>query len=139
MLEKIRKNRNSLHLYFLNYCMVFVLIVSLFCVSFGNVVADGDNVSIKTGIENPLGDKITDIPSFIKEALEFIVKLGIPVITFAIIYTGFLFISAKGNKEKLTEAKKAMGGVLIGAAIILGAFVIAEAIGGTVKEIKNSI
>jgi len=56
----------------------------------------------------------------------------------AIIYTGFLFVEAQGSPEKITKAKKALTYTIIGAAILLGAFVIADAIGKTVDEIKSS-
>jgi len=111
---------------------IFTLITSAVCVNasgLGNVT---------TTISNPLGDKITDIPSFIKAAITVVLTVGIPIIALAIIYTGFLFVEAQGNPEKLTKAKKALLYTLIGAALLLGAFVIANAIGETVDEIKKS-
>lgn len=92
---------------------------------------------IDTHIENPLGDSVTDIPSFIEKILRFILMLAVPIVALAIIYTGFLFVTALGNSEKLKKAKQALVYTLIGAALLLGAFVIAEAIQGTVKEISN--
>jgi hypothetical protein len=50
-----------------------------------------------------------------------------------------MFIAARGNKDKLTTAKDSMLYTLIGAAIILGAFVISKLIGGTVEQIKSGI
>jgi len=49
-------------------------------------------------IENPLGPNgPTDIPAFIKVLLEGLLKVGIPLVALAIIYCGFLFVSARGN------------------------------------------
>lgn len=93
---------------------------------------------IKTKIENPLGDKITDIPSFIEALIQIVLVVGIPIIALAIIYTGFLFVQAQGNPEKITSAKKSLVYTLIGAVLLLGAFVIANAIGKTVEEIKSA-
>jgi len=101
--------------------------------------ANVNNININTGIENPLGNSITDIPSFIKAILKFILYLGIPLVALAIIYTGFLFVTAMGNSEKLKKAKSALVYTLIGAALLLGAFVIAEAIQGTVEEISTGV
>jgi len=113
---------------------IFTIITSAVCVNAGGVL--GNDVTTK--ITNPLGDKITDIPSFIKAAITVVLTVGIPIIALAIIYTGFLFVEAQGNPEKLTKAKKALLYTLIGAALLLGAFVIANAIGETVDEIKKS-
>jgi len=57
-------------------------------------------------------------------------------VAIAIIYSGFLFVTAQGNSEKLTKAKKALLYTIIGAALLLGSYVIATAIGKTVDEIK---
>ncbi len=61
------------------------------------------------------------------------------VIAFFIIYVGFSFITAQGNKDKLSKAKDAMWYTLLGAAVILGAFVISKAIGGTVEQIRQGV
>lgn len=98
----------------------------------------GTGTNITTKIENPLGDKIIDIPSFIKAIIEIVLVVGIPIVALAIIYTGFLFVSAQGNPEKLTKAKNSLMYTLIGAVLLLGAFVIAEAIGKTVDEIRKT-
>ena len=99
-------------------------------------VTNGTNIT--TTITNPLGEKITDIPSFIKEAVNIVLYVGIPIIALAIIYSGFLFVKAQGNAEALTTAKKTLLYTLIGGALLLGAFVIANAIGKTVEDIKST-
>lgn len=95
---------------------------------------------ITTKILNPLGeDGPQTIPDFIKKLVEIVLYVGIPIIALAIIYTGFLFVKAQGNSEELTKAKKALLYTLIGGALLLGAFVIAQAIGSTVDEIKKGV
>lgn len=86
-------------------------------------------------ITNPLKGDIDTVPELIAEIIRIIVLIAVPIITLAIIYAGFLFVQARGNSEKLKEARSTLVAVLIGAAIILGAWVIAEAIGGTVEEL----
>lgn len=98
----------------------------------------GGGTNITTTINNPLGDRITDIPSFIEAIINIVLVVGIPIVVLAIIYTGFLFVSAQGNSEKLTKAKNALMYTLIGGALLLGAFVIANAIGKTVEDIKST-
>lgn len=109
----------------------------------GNTIPKADSgnttsgVNITTGIKNPLGNSFSDIPSFIKGILDFVLLLGIPIVALAIIYCGFLFVTASGNSEKLKHAKQALLYTLVGAALLLGCLVITEAIKGTVDEIKT--
>jgi len=103
----------------------------------GTITNPGTNINVK--IVNPLGPKITDIPSFIRELINVVLVVGIPIVALFIIYTGFLFVTAQGNPEKLTKAKSALLYTLIGAALLLGAFVIAQAIGSTVDNIKKGV
>jgi hypothetical protein len=56
----------------------------------------------------------------------------------AIIYCGFLFVTAQGNSEKLKKAKQALLYTIVGAALLLGSLVITRAIQGTVDEIKTN-
>ena len=65
-----------------------------------------------------------------------VIKIGIPVIALAIIYSGFLFVSAQGNSEKIKKAKDAILYSLIGAAILLGSWAIAQLISNTVLKIS---
>ena len=54
-----------------------------------------------------------------------------------LVYSGFLFVSAQGNPEKLATARKAIMWTIIGAVVVLGASVLASAIEGTVDNIKK--
>lgn len=94
---------------------------------------------IDTGIDNPLENSgIEDIPSFLVAIITIVLYIGVPIITLAIIYSGFLFVQAQGNAEKITKAKQAFIYTLIGAAILLGSFVITKAIQGTVGDINTA-
>lgn len=119
------------------------VIVLFFCFFFSSIVVNAGNpaggtgsLTIQTGIENPLGDDLKDIPSFIVAIINIVLLIGVPIVTLAIIYSGFLFLQAQGNSEKLGTAKKALLYSVIGAVLLLGAFVLAEAIKGTVDQIK---
>jgi hypothetical protein len=100
--------------------------------------AANPGITITSGIKNPLGNTITDLPSFIVIILNFVFLVGVPIIALAIIYAGFLFVTAQGNERKLTKAKQTLLFTLIGAALILGSYVIANAIRGTVQCIKDN-
>jgi Type IV secretion system pilin len=79
---------------------------------------------------NPI--KTGTINEVIKVILQGIIKVGIPVIALAIIYCGFLFVSAQGKPESIKKAKDALMYTLIGAAILLGSWAIAQLISETV-------
>lgn len=86
-------------------------------------------------IDNPLSG-VNDIGSFIKKILDIVLTIGIPIVALFIIYSGFLFVTARGNSEKLGDAKKTLGYTLLGAAILLGSWIIAQALGETVKQLQ---
>ncbi len=84
---------------------------------------------------NPI-PKVKNLPDLIRILLEGALKLGIPIIALAVIYAGFLFVAARGNEEKLTTAKQTLLYTLIGAAILLGSWAIAQLISETVDALK---
>ncbi|MEK7650354.1 MAG: hypothetical protein AAB364_00575 [Patescibacteria group bacterium] len=85
-------------------------------------------------ISNPIN--ICSIQDFVNKLLEIVVQVGLPVLVVAIVYVGFLFVQARGAPDKLSDAKRALLGVVIGAAIILGAYIISSAIGQTINSLK---
>ncbi|MDO8513974.1 MAG: pilin [bacterium] len=91
-----------------------------------------------TGLENPLNSNFSTIPAFIAGALKVLVIVALPVIALFIVYSGFLFIFARGDPTKLTKAKENFVYVIIGALLILGAWVIATLIGGTVTQLVGN-
>jgi len=94
------------------------------------------NTKIK--LENPLsGGGINDIPSLIQAILKIAMVIGVPVVALGIIYAGFQFVAAQGNKEKLEKAKETIKWVLVGAVLLLGAWAIAEAVAGTIEAIRG--
>ena len=110
---------------------IYVLIIPVvsFAVDVNGVPCD------KSGrICNPLSTTST-IPDLIRNILQDALKIGIPVVALAIIYCGFLFVSARGNSEKLTKAKDALLWTLIGAAILLGSWAIANMISSTITAL----
>ena len=54
-------------------------------------------------------------------------RIAFPIAAIAIIVAGFLFITAGGNEEKIRRARKTFYWILIGTAVVVGAFVLAFA------------
>ena len=88
----------------------------------GNTGTGGSSsdISIQFQLKNPLG-ATGDLNTFLQNILKAMVLLLTPVVVIMVLYSGFLFVSARGNVEKLGDAKKALLYTLIGAAIVLGA------------------
>jgi hypothetical protein len=89
-----------------------------------------NNPTATTTITNPISQ--TSINGFILVILQGVIKIGIPIVALAIIYSGFLFVAAQGKPEKLKEAKNALVYSLIGAAILIGSWAIAQLISNTI-------
>jgi hypothetical protein len=80
---------------------------------------------------NPI-PSVGSLPAFIKTFLEGAIKIGIPVAALAIVFCGFLFVSARGKPEELKKAKDALLYTLIGTAVLFGSWAIAKLISDTV-------
>ena len=89
----------------------------------------------QTGLENPLNSSLSSIPAFLAAALKALALIALPIVTLFLVLSGFLFISAQGNEQKLETAKKNFFFVIIGTLLILGAWIIATLIAGTVSQL----
>jgi len=86
-------------------------------------------------LQNPL--KFKSIGEFIAGVLRILVMIAIPILTLFMVYAGFKFIAAQGNSSKLSDAKKNFVYVIFGGILIMGAWVIATLIAGTVKQLTG--
>ena len=84
-------------------------------------------------LQNPIG--VNDLSEFVAKVLGIILKIAIPVIAAFIIYSGLMFVLARGNTEKLEKAKTRLLYTLIGAGILLGAWMIATVIKATIEAL----
>ena len=91
-----------------------------------------------TGIQNPLSSAYCNIPNFIAGVLRVMVQIGLPIVAFFLLFAGYKFVSAGGSSDKLKEAKDNFMYVIIGALLILGAWVIATLIGNTVSQVVGT-
>jgi hypothetical protein len=101
--------------------------------------SDSNQVNFEfTLLQNPLqAAGIENIPQFVEAILNIALKIGVPLIALAIIYSGFLFVAAQGNPDKLKKARQAFLWTMVGAAILLAAVAIAQAIGGTIDQLRG--
>lgn len=71
---------------------------------------------------------------FVARVLDALVLLLTPLLVLALIASGFLFVKARGNPEELSTAKRILMYTLVGAALVLGAKVIASALTNTLNQ-----
>lgn len=85
---------------------------------------------------NPLaGAGHNNITDFVAGALKVLVKIALPVVAFFLVLAGFQYITAQGNASKISDAHRNFTFVVIGGILLLGAWVAATMIGGTVSQV----
>lgn len=95
----------------------------------------GSGLCLNIAIKNPL--KVDTIQEAIKLFMDAVLKIAIPFIVLAFLWSGFNFVLARGNSEKVTKAKNMFVFTIIGTLLILGAWTITNAIIGTVNSITS--
>lgn len=95
------------------------------------------STSFSIDIENPIS--VNSIPQLIQKVLEFLIKIGIPLLVVMIVYSGFLYLFARGNPGKIGSAHTMLKYTLIGGAILLASWAIAELIHSTLIDITALI
>ncbi len=126
-IKKVSKNLSFL----LAFTLVFLFFSSFFVFAQDTDIPVIDSKFSK--LNNPIQSKT--LQEFVRNILEGVIKIGVPLLALAVIYSGFLFVSAMGNPGKIEEAKSALMNTLIGAALLLGAWAIAELVVETVKSL----
>jgi hypothetical protein len=110
---------------------VFLAVVALLSSAFTwNVTYAAD-----AEFTNPLGN--VTLYEFLVKILNALIYILFPIIVLMIVYTGFLFVAAQGNEQKLREARRALMWTVIGALVVLGSKALALAIEATVKGIAG--
>lgn len=87
-------------------------------------------------VPNPLA--ASSFCGLIKNILQAAIAIGIPVAVLFIVYAGFKFVLARGNPEKLAEARMNFLWTVIGIAIFLGAWLLANVVANTVNALGGN-
>lgn len=98
-------------------------------------VANEQNPGTQSGgtLVNPL--KFNTLDELINALLSAVIKLGTYILIFMLMWTGFKFVAARGNEEKIRDARRALMWTIIGGLILLGATAIKEVIQATVNSV----
>ena len=92
------------------------------------------------GLVNPLnvGNCTPDtcLMVFLNKILDFVIQIGTIVVILMMVYIGYLFVTARGNDAKITEARQALLWTVVGALILIGAKAISTGIEATVRALS---
>lgn len=86
------------------------------------------------GLINPL--RADSIEQLLEVLVDFAVRIGFLVVIVMLVIVGFMFVAARGNPEKIKDARTALLWTLVGAVILVGATIIVEVIKATVDAIS---
>lgn len=111
------------------FVIIFSLCLFVLLVPFVFAMAQGTD----KGLQNPT--KFPTVEKLIEGVLRAVVYIAMPVIALFMVYAGFLFVKARGSSDGITKARENFLYVVIGAILILGAWVFATLIGGTVSQL----
>jgi hypothetical protein len=120
----------------IDYTKLAALFASLFLILIPVMFVYAQSGGGSTGgssatIQNPLGTN--SVQGLLLKIMDLVVKVGSIIVVFFIIYSGYKFVTARGNDGEVSKAKDIFWATIIGGAILLGAKVIAEVVVNTVK------
>ncbi len=87
----------------------------------------------RCSVENPL--QVSNFCELLRVVLNALIIIGLPVAVIFLVLVGFQFIMARGNSSELDTAKRNLLHTVIGIAIFLGAWTIAEIIKSTLQAL----
>ncbi len=103
----------------------------------GSASEEGAQGSSGSGVTIPNPIKVDSISGLLKLILDVLLIFAVPIVVFFIIYAGFLYVTARGKPDTITQAHRALLYAIIGGLLILGANVLIDVLQGTVNEIKG--
>ena len=134
------KNKKYILNFFLTSLLMMIFIAPLFvlaeegCTGGGGEGCGGGSGPIE--IVNPF--KKDSIKGLIETIVnDILMPIGGVIAVMMIMYAGFKYVTAGGDATKIKEAHEALKYAVIGAAILLGAWVISTAIGKTIDQLKT--
>lgn len=100
-----------------------------------NPRSSAENPTIGAKLINPL--RFDSLEELVTAILDIIVIVAAPIAALFLIYSGFLFVTARGSEDALKKAKSIFLWTIVGIAVLLGAEVLSRIIEGTIEQIKR--
>ncbi len=116
--------------------LLSLLVLGLCVPGVALAVEDSTIRADEPAVKNYLKEPYRSVPGLINAVLELIVQIGSVVLVIAVVMAGFQYVKARGNPGEIEKAHQTILYTLIGAAIVLGAFVISEGIQATVSQLS---
>ncbi len=88
----------------------------------------------QTKFPNPI--QATSLSGLLKDLLRVVINIGAIVVVFFLILAGFKYVTARGDTKQIESAHATLAWTVVGGMVVLGAQVIADAIQGTVNELR---
>jgi len=130
----ISKNAKNILSYFVLGVMIMVFIAPLLAQAAGTTnppIVIVNPFKCEEGVSCTISGLIKTIVN------DILIPIGGVVAALMIMWAGFLYVTARGNPSKIETAHKALTWAVIGAAILLGAWVISQAISATIDQLKK--
>lgn len=138
------KNQKNILKHFISGAILLIIfVVPLLSIAQGavvpntpsNVVPNTAPVKINIKIENPF--KHETIPGLINTIInDILIPIGSVIAVLMVMWAGFKYVTARGDTTQIKEARDALLYAVIGAAILLGARILSDAIGRTIEQLK---
>jgi len=91
-------------------------------------------VAYAESLQNPL--RATNLRELLLNVAQILIEFGIPIAAIFIIYSGVMFVTARGNEQQIERAKKNIWWTIVGTAILVGVWVILRLIIGTIESLR---
>lgn len=120
------------------------LVITSTALLFAPLVTFATTAITPSAVPNGAGFSLSDplnsqtLCGLIKQLLQAVLVIGVPVAVLFLVWAGFLFVWAQGNPTKLQRARKNLMYVLIGIGIFLGAWTLGQMIAGTLKTVVSA-
>jgi hypothetical protein len=85
---------------------------------------------------NPLGDRYTTIWALLDKIIDILMRVGLVVAVMYLIYSGFKLITAQGDSDAISDARKSLWHTVIGIIILLSIRLILTLIQNTLEALK---
>lgn len=87
-------------------------------------------------LKNPMA--VNSIQELLEALIGIIIVFATPIIIFFIVYAGFLYVTARGNEQTITQANRALLYAIIGGLLILGAFALITIITNLISAVATT-
>lgn len=81
---------------------------------------------------------VNTIEELLEALIAIILVFATPLIVFFIVYAGFLYVTARGNEQTITQANRALLYAIIGGLLILGAFALITIVGNLISSVAST-